>query len=108
MHLDPIVLTLPTAFGAMLDDLVPSAGARATAIVPVPGDANVLGLRFAAQWFELGATLWSSNALECTIGAALPALDVATVVARAAAAPPPANGIVHAGLAHVVRFELAQ
>lgn len=105
VHLDPIVAALPAAFGPLLTPLAPLEGGVAALLVPVPTHPSALGLRFAAQWFELGSTLWASNALECTIASQPPSLGMATVTARAVGAPTPAAGVVDTWLAHVVRLE---
>jgi hypothetical protein len=106
VHVERMIGSVSTAFGPLVEPRVPTLGAVAHALLPIPNDPGVLGARFATQWFEILPNVTSTNALDCTIAASLPQLGMANVLARTTGSGPiPPSGIVDAGAAHVLRFE---
>lgn len=79
----------------------PGEGGRARFDLPIPGEPWVLGATLGAQWLDLQQQFATSNALRCTISAAMPSLGMCTIQNAAGQQ----KGSIATHVAHVLRFE---
>lgn len=96
-------LPLPAALLVTTFANVPFAGEGGVAIqfVRIPNQPWVLGASFGTQWVDVQQQFATSNAVDFTIAAAMPSLDLAVV----RGVPGEPNGIVLVNQAHVLQFE---
>lgn len=96
LHLGSLDILLPTWF---VPDDAGGVG-RAEASFRIPDTAAVFGVANSMQWLDW-QQFATSNAIDWTVGAAMPSLDVTLIEGHPAAA----TGSLSVHLAHVLRFE---
>ncbi|MCB9886117.1 MAG: hypothetical protein H6838_11535 [Planctomycetes bacterium] len=103
VHLDPTQVLATTLhwFEPQGDPLLAARGGVAEAFVQLPGDPWLFGLTLATQWFDLAQPA-TSNALQWTVAAQLPTLDMAFCEGHPSQ---PQAEVVAPYRAHVLRFE---
>ena len=100
LHLATIDAIVPVMLIPEANPALVSRGGRADLEIKLPGNSSALGLTMTTQWLEL-SQMATSNAIDWTIAAAVPTLDMALVEGD----PTEATGNVTVHLAHVLRFE---
>ena len=66
----------------LVDSNIQGLGSVARALVSLPAQTDLLGGELYAQWFEVGATFTTSQAIRFQIAPRLPTLDLATLIRR--------------------------
>ncbi len=99
LHLGAVDAMLPALFVPESDPGMYPSG-RADVHLWIPDSAAVFGMTMTTQWFEW-SHLVTSNAIEWTVAAALPTLDMAVIEGH----PSEAIGNVSVHQGHILRFE---
>ena len=100
LHLATLDALLPTVFEPQTHPLLQAMGGCAEVRLWIPDDAAMFGVTMTTQWFDW-SQLATSNAIEWTVGASLPTLDMAVIEGH----PTEAIGVGSCLTAHVLRFE---
>ncbi|MFK7742305.1 MAG: hypothetical protein AB8H80_18470 [Planctomycetota bacterium] len=100
LHLNSLELLFPRVFAPDPHPALVHRGGVATADVLIPAIPQALGFTMTTQWFDW-TEVATSNAIEWTMAAAIPTLDMSLVEAT----PGEATGHVTNFIAHVMRFE---
>ncbi|MFK7742307.1 MAG: hypothetical protein AB8H80_18480 [Planctomycetota bacterium] len=100
LQLGAIDLMLPTTFVPDPEPMLVHRGGLATVELNVPAIPQALGFSMATQWFDWSQGV-TSNAIEWTLAASIPSLDMALVEGH----PDDAKGNATNFIAHVMRFE---
>ncbi|MEO6596942.1 MAG: hypothetical protein ABIP94_19525 [Planctomycetota bacterium] len=99
LYLSSLDALVPAVFEPEVHPLLVGQ-ATAEVRVKIPSNVAVFGITFTTQWLEW-SQLATSNAIEWTVAAAIPTLDMAVVDGH----PAEALGEVSVNMAHVLRFE---
>lgn len=100
LHLSTLDALLPAVFLPDSHPSLVSRGGRADVYLHVPSNPLLLGVTLATQWLDWNQTA-TSNAIEWSLAAAMPTLDMSLVEAD----PADTTGNVTAFIAPVLRFE---
>ncbi|HEB52966.1 MAG TPA: hypothetical protein ENI87_06915 [bacterium] len=98
LFLSTLDVLTPTVF--LPDPALPERGGRADIEFKVAPDPAVLGFTMTTQWLDW-SQMATSNAVEWTVAASIPTLDMALIEGH----PQSATGSVAAAMSYVVRFE---
>lgn len=103
------VLPEVTATASTSAAIVPGRPGAASLAVMLPNESRLAGAELHTQWLIVdGSRLTTTNALDITVSAAVPALHASTVAAASASPSLPTVGRVDASLVPVVQLDYAR
>jgi hypothetical protein len=100
LHLATLDALLPTVFQPESHPLLQARGGTAEVRLWIPDSTAMFGVTMTTQWLDY-SQLATSNAIEWSVAAALPTLDMAAIEGH----PSEAAGVGTCLAAHVLRFE---